>query len=518
MLGRVLSLAAATLLYGCASIQLDVATPPSYAIEQWQDTTLGRNFAAQLASAPGASGLRLLISGQEAFAARAALAEAAQRSLDLQYHIVAHDTTSTQLLYRALRAANRGVRVRLLIDDVNPELRDSDLANLALHPNVEVRLFNPFAIRDPSSLSRILELLGNGERLKRRMHNKLWIVDNAVVVMGGRNLADAYFDATPSSNFADLDVLVAGQVVPEISRGFDQYWNSEWAVPIQALRDTPASAAEADRALTEMAARAEQFRAGDYARSLRETELGRMVRTGQLALITAKATALHDLPGESRTDVPAKTGTIFPAMHQLVEQASEEVIMISPYLVPGERGLDAICRLTRRGVRVRVLTNSLASTDVPVVHAAYARYRPALLDCGVELYELRPADASSWRTRVGFSSGGSLHAKAIVVDRKLLFLGSMNLDPRSKRLNTEVALQVESAAVGDQLGRLFDESTAFEHAFRVELDEPGNPAAALHWTSSEDGQPVRYACEPLVSVWYRIFTSVIGGVIPEELL
>lgn len=517
-LGRLWALAAVALLLGCASVRQDVPRPLSHAIANPQETSLGREFSRQLDSTPGQSGLHLLVSGQEAFAARAALAEAAQRTLDLQYYIVAQDSSSTQLLYRALRAAQRGVRVRLLIDDMNTGFRDSDLTLLAMNPNVEVRLFNPFAIRGFSSLTRVLELLGNSERLNRRMHNKLWVVDSSVAVLGGRNLADAYFDAASDIGFADLDVLVAGPVVPEISRSFDQYWNSEWSVPIEAFVTARPSAAEVDSAVKAMAARAEQFRSGDYAQSLRTMELGRLVRAGQLPLLAATATVLSDEPGDIRSGVPDKKGAIFPVLRQIIEKAQHEVILVSPYLVPGDRSLEVICGLKQRGVRVRVLTNSLASTDVPLVHAGYARYRPRLLACGVELHELRPLAHRLAKARPGLSSGASLHSKAIIVDGQHVLIGSMNLDPRSRRLNTEVALQIDSAAMGQQLTRLFNDATALESAFRVDLVGPGNPADQLSWASMEEGRAVRHTREPLASAWRQLFVAIFGAFAPEELL
>jgi putative cardiolipin synthase len=514
---RALAVAAMTLNFGCTPARLDVPRAFSYAIERPENTELGRLFSKQLATAPGQSGVHLLVSGKEAFAARAGLTESAQRTLDLQYYIVAHDATATLLLYRALRAAQRGVRVRLLIDDMNLGLRDADLAILARHPNVEVRMFNPFTFRALSNLARLPELLGDRDRLNRRMHNKLWVVDNAVAIMGGRNLADTYFDVASESGFGDLDVLVAGPAVSEISRSFDLYWNSELAVPIAALISTATSANEADRALVDMAARAEQFSQGDYARTLREARFGNLLRTGQVTLIPATATVLYDLPGHREAGAGEKTGPIFLALRQIVERAQHEVLVVSPYLVPSDRSLELICGLTRRGVRVRILTNSLASTDVPAVHAGYARYRPGLLACGVELHERRPADGTT-RVRSGFSSGASLHAKAVVVDRQLIFLGSMNLDPRSRRLNSEVALRVESAEIGQQLGNLFDEGTSLDQAFLVALTEPGNASAALRWESFEDGRHVFYTGEPMASLWRRIFTPILGAFTPEDLL
>jgi putative cardiolipin synthase len=513
-----LVVAAMSLNIGCTSVRFEAPRSSSYAIDRPEDTYLGRLVSVQLAATPNQSGVHLLVSGKEAFAARAGLTESAQRSLDLQYYIVEHDATSTLLLYRALRAAQRGVRVRLLIDDLNLGLHDSDLAILARHPNVEVRMFNPFRFRRLSMLARLPELLGDRDRLNRRMHNKLWIVDNVMAITGGRNLADAYFDVASGSGFGDLDVLVAGPAVGEISRSFDRYWNSEWAVPIAALVKKGGSAKEADRALTEMAARAEQFSQGDYARTLREAKFGSLVRSGKLSLHPATTTFLYDLPGDWNAGVNEKTGAIFPVLRQIVESAQNEVLVVSPYLVPSDRSLGLICNLVQRGVRVRILTNSLASTDVPVVHAGYARYRPGLLACGVELHEMRPPAKGSTRPRSGFSSGASLHAKAVVVDRKSIVLGSMNLDPRSRNLNTEVALKIESAEVGRELGSLFEESMSLDQSFSLVLDKPGDPSAAVQWESLEDGVLVRYTDEPLASLWRRIFAAILGAFTPEDLL
>lgn len=509
----------ALLLAGCSTLTPQVPHTPSHALENPQQTALARSFAGALAAGPGeASGVHLLVSGQEAFAARAALAESARHTLDLQYYIVEQDATATQLLYRALLAARRGVRVRLLIDDMNTGVRDSDLAILALHPNVQVRLFNPFSLRGFSSLSRMLELLGSDERLNRRMHNKLWIADNAAVVMGGRNLGDAYFEASPDAAFVDLDVLAVGQVVREVSGSFDRFWNSPWAIPIEAFVRAPVPLADRDAMLEDMAVRAEAFRRGDYAQSVRALDLGRQIRLGGLSLVPVAARALSDAPGDAVADLPDKVEGIFPALRGMVERAQHEVLMISPYFVPSDVSLGVLCGLARRGVQVSVLTNSLASTDVPVVHAGYARYRARLLACGVALFELRPSRERTAHTPQGLSSGASLHAKAVVVDRQSVLLGSMNLDPRSRRLNTEVALQVDSAALGAQLGRVFAEATTPGSAFQVRLDVPGDPTSALHWDGLEDGRPRRHASEPLASPWRRIFTPFMGAFMPEELL
>jgi putative cardiolipin synthase len=508
---------AALLVMGCSSGRRDVPHPPAYAIAHPESTFLGRASAAQLKAAAGQSGFHLLVSGQEAFVARAAMAEASERTLDLQYYIVGEDASATLLLYRALRAAQRGVRVRLLIDDIYAVGRDFDLATLAAHPNVQVRVFNPFRLRGPLGLSRLFEYLGDSARLGRRMHNKLWIADNAVAVIGGRNLGDAYFNLHADSDFADLDVLAAGPVVAQVSQSFDEYWNSDLAVPIAAFVDTAPDAGKLDQALARMTANAEHFRDTDYAHALRATGFGTQVRTGRLPLVPAQAT-VFDTPLPSQAGAAEQHQSIAQAVRQLIQGAQLEVMLITPYFIPGERGVDTLCTLARRGVRVRLLTNSLASTDVPVVHAGYARYRPRLLACGVELHEMRPNALRSGSARPGLSSGASLHAKAVVVDKKSVLIGSMNLDPRSRQSNTEIAIRIESPALGEQLATLFSEATATEEAFRVELSVPGNKNAALIWAGREDGRPVRYDSEPLAGIWRRMVAGLLGALAPEELL
>jgi putative cardiolipin synthase len=519
-----LAASVAILLAACSSPRYDVPRPPSHAIDRPEETYLGHAFAAQLAASPGRSGFHLIVSGQEAFLARAALAESAQRTLDLQYYIVAEDATATLLLYRALLAAQRGVRVRLLIDDLYAAGRDFDLATFAAHPNVQVRVFNPFLRRGPLGISHFLEYLGDGARLNRRMHNKLWVADNAAAVMGGRNLGDAYFNVGGESDFADLDVLAAGPVVAEISRSFDAYWNSEWAVPIAAFVGESPGRAQLEPILAQMAYGAERFRETEYARTLRATELGRLVRDGQFPLVAARARAIYEPPARLGAETSAEPAQSMSALRNAIEAARREVILISPWLIPSERGMGVLCTLAQRGVRVRVLTNSLASTDVPVVHAGYSRYRPRLAACGVELHELRADAGRLGGERPVLSSGASLgsattlHAKAVVVDREIVLVGSMNLDPRSRMSNTEIAVLIESAALGAQLGALFDEAASPGQAFRVELAEPGNEHSRLAWVGQEEGNPVRYASEPLASGWRRFIGSVLGVLAPEELL
>lgn len=514
------SAALAATLIGCSSPRYDAPRPPSVAWTQHEETKLGQSLEQQLAGHDGLSGFYLLDSGLAALSMRAGLAEYSQRTLDLQYYTLHEDTTTQLLIYRVLRAAKRGVRVRLLIDDMYAAGRDLDLATLAAHPGIEVRVFNPFLRRGNLGLSRLFEFLGDSTRLNRRMHNKLWIADNAAAIVGGRNLGDEYFDAHSEVNFTDLDLLATGPVVRDLSKSFDEYWNSEWAVPIAAFvanRPGPVQVAEFERTLE---ARLEGFRDTVYSRALREIRLGPQLVSGQMPLSPARATALYDKPGKisgSSDDLPNPIFT--EQLQPVISDAQSEVILITPYFIPSEKGVGILTALARRGVRVRILTNSLAATDVPVVHSGYARFRAGLLAAGVELSEMRPETTPGARRSwwPGASSSASLHAKAIIVDRRHLIVGSMNLDPRSRLHNTEVAVLLESADLGTRLAALFEDAVSPAHAFRVMLAGTESGETDLVWISDEGGKEVRYAQEP-AGFWRRLFSLVLGSFAPEELL
>jgi len=517
---RLAALCLALAAAACTTPWLDVPRPRSEAWPHPAETALGRSFGEQLRARGGQSGFHLLVSGIEAFSIRAALAESAERTLDLQYYILSEDTTTQLLLYRVLRAAQRGVRVRLLIDDLYALGKDFDLATLSAHPNIEVRVFNPFLTRGGWGPSQLLEFLGDAARLNRRMHNKLWIADNAAAIAGGRNLGDEYFDAHRELYFSDLDVLAAGPVVQEISRGFDAYWNSEWAVPIEAFVSTPPGPQQLAAFERAWEARLESFRDTDYARALRETGLGLALRSGQLPLTPAVADAVYDKPQKiARQGSNESPGAIHSRLRTLIEAARHEVILISPYFIPSEQGLGVLGALARRGVRVRILTNSLASTDyVPLAHAGYARWRPRLLAAGLELHEMRPERPEDIRRRSpGASSGAYLHTKAVVIDRQNVLVGSMNLDPRSRALDTEVALFADSPELGARLGALFDEAVRPALAWRVALAKTASGEPELVWTTEEDGKEVRHDREP-AGFWRRFFSRLLETFAPEELL
>jgi putative cardiolipin synthase len=517
-----LLLAAACWLAGCGTLPLDLPRPPTTAWPSPEGSPLARAYAPQLAAHAGQSGLHALPAGIDAFAARAALADAASHTLDLQYYIVRNDDTTWLLLGRVLRAAERGVRVRLLVDDLDALGKDPDLAVLGSLPHVEVRVFNPFATRGAFGLGHLLEVLGDTRRLNRRMHNKLWIADNAMAVIGGRNLGDEYFDAAGEVNFTDLDLLVAGPAVRTMSDSFDAFWNSRWSLPIHALAPelpTEAARTELQRRLQRQA---EAFRRSAYAQSLREAQLGRTLRTGLLKLKPAPVEVVFDDPAkiDEPEDPGAPAASLFGArLRPLMAAARQELILVSPYFIPSEAGIAGLAALVQRGVRVRVLTNSLASADaVPLAHAGYARRRKALVDAGIELHEMRPDGTRQPRARGLRASGAYLHTKAIVVDRRHLVVGSMNLDPRSRLSNTELGLLIDSPPLAAQLTALFDEAVAPSRAFRVMRAEGGDASAPLVWHTEDDGRPVQHPHEPLTSVWRRALSRLLQAIAPEELL
>jgi putative cardiolipin synthase len=500
---------------GCATLDLTVPRVVSHAWPDPAATTLGRALADRAATDEGKSGFYLLASGMEAFALRAALAEVTQRTLDLQYYAVHDDATGQLLLNRLLAAAKRGVRVRLLIDDLNVAGDERNLAMLAAHPNLEVRIYNAFVHRGPLAITRLLEYVTDSVRLNRRMHNKAWIADNAAAIVGGRNVGDEYFEAHSSVNFADLDLLAAGPVVRDISKSFDEYWNSESSVPIEGFVASAPTAEEVAEFERRLDTRMEVFRDTEYARILRDTQPAFRLLSGSLPLVRARATVIYDKPDKTASgSADAGHREFAPRLRPLVESARREVILISPYLIPSEIVISHLGLLAARGVQVRILTNSLASTDAPVVHAAYARSRERLLAAGVELYEMR-ADALHRTPRAG-ESGASLHTKAVVVDREYALVGSMNLDPRSRLHNTEVAVLVENSELAGSIGALFDEAIQPARAFQLMLSA-GDPARIV-WITTDGGAAMRHEREPLAGWWRRFLANVLAAFIPEELL
>jgi putative cardiolipin synthase len=474
-------------------------------------TQLGLTVAYELEIHPGLTGIDPLVDPIEAFAARIDLARSAQRTLDVQYYIWRNDLTGTLLLEELREAADRGVRVRLLLDDNGiPSNIDDTLAALDAHPNIDVRLFNPFKIRRP----KFIGFLTDFSRLNRRMHNKSFTADGVATIIGGRNIGDEYFGATDGVVFADLDVLAVGPAANDVALDFDRYWASASSYPVgQILPDAPRDELEAlDR---KALAVQRDPAAAAYTDALQKTTDVRRLLEGALKLEWAGTRLVSDDPAKGLNSAPPET-LVTRQLQEILGVPTRELDLVSPYFVPADAGTHYFTQLAGRGVAVRVLTNSLEATDIALVHSGYARRRVELLSGGVELFELArgpdSAGARSHGTDSAGSGGSSLHAKTFAVDAERVFVGSLNFDPRSANLNTELGLVIESPALATRIEGVF-RSLAPRLAYRVHLDEKGNP----YWTRQTGDALVRYDREPN-STWSIRLGIWFFSILPIEWL
>jgi cardiolipin synthase C len=547
-----LALVLASWAAGCASLPSNADRPASHALPSAEQTQLGRLVQERRAQAKAKSdsGFLLLDSVGAAFSSRVALIDSAQRTLDLQYYAI-HADKSTEILLQHLRdASRRGVRVRILLDDFNTVGKDAQVLRLAFEPRVEIRLFNPLPGSRSSLISHIISSVKDMDRISKRMHNKLFIADNAMGIAGGRNLGDAYFGTDDKSNFVDLDVLAAGRIVRDMSASFDHYWNDPLAYPMQKLVSAheleelrkPAPSAQGMDGSNQGAkpmptATAASIPAATASSAilpnLTATSAGspnsRPMDLRQIPLIWAPSLLLVDKPGKIGPDEDeADAGdTVVDGLLHLMEQARQEVLIISPYFVPGKPMMATFAKMRAKGVRIRVLTNSLASNDAPAAHAGYARYRKDLIRMGVELYEMRTDQEGTiggMGSSRGFGSGSaaggsksgtsraSLHTKAVVIDNRMAVIGSMNLDLRSRRENSEVGLLIRSARIAQQAAREV-EATVNQGAYHVELVH-----GDLLWRAPP-GAPFKDAhSEPEASAKLKLLVQLIGPFAPDEML
>lgn len=508
-----LAVLAIALVTGCATPPSDPSRT-SQALADVESTALGRRFAEQARTSAGQSGVRLLIAGSDALAARMALADAAERTLELQYYSIGDDRAANAVLAHVAAAAERGVRVRILIDDLDAAGRDADLAALAAHANVEIRVFNPFRVRGPFGIAHLFELAGDTDRLNRRMHNKLMAADNVVAIVGGRNLGNEYFVAGEGAPFVDLDLVLAGPVVAELSAGFDLYWNSRYSIAIDAVdwRDAGPAAAR----IAALEAHRRGLHASAYDVLLRASGFDWPGGVAWLDLEWAPVTVYADRPDKVALS-EAQQAHVGEGVRALLESAHREILLVSPYLVPGGEGVRLLSERVRAGVRVRALTNSLASTDSIAAHAGYARWRGRLLAAGVELYEMRAGghdpETHAARPRDFDRAPTRLHAKAIVVDRRRVFAGSLNLDPRSQSLNTEVGVLVDSPVLAAEAATLFERMAGSAASFEVRLDADG-----LAWIGHEPGESLVHRSEPDASLARRLALPWLAAFAPDEWL
>ncbi len=505
------------LLTGCAGLAPVADRPESFAFQDTVTTQIGRTVQSKLARHPGLSGFYLLTDGHDAFAARWILASHAERSIDAQYYLLHDDRLGHLFIDMLLQAADRGVRVRLLVDDMSLNgKKDIDAAALDTHPGVEIRVFNPFH----RGVGRWIQFLSRYGEVTRRMHNKSFTIDNQITVIGGRNIGNEYFEADPDLIFTDLDVLAIGPVVDQVSATFDLYWNAPLSYPIRSLVKKKSGLEQLAKTRQALAKILAQHKNIEYLKTLGQGNLAVAISNRSIKYDWGKAKVVFDDPAKITADRKRVDLNLSTQLKPYTDSIAKELTIFSPYFVPGKKGLENLRGLRHRGVRIRVLTNSLASTDVPLVHAGYARYRKDLLRAGIELYEI-DKKLTRWQRRqkkgLSGSSKSSLHAKSFVIDRERVFIGSMNMDPRSIVENTELGMMIESPEIAIRLNQWFDTYVA-DSAFRLALGTNDKGHEIVVWRRELEGAARIYTTEPNTGFWRRLWVGFMRLFVIESQL
>lgn len=491
-------------LTGCAK-HIEQEKEVMYSIPANKHTNLSKYAAPYITAHPDKTGFYPLGDGQEAYFMRLAMIYGAEKSLDIQYYIYRDDSTSSLMTWYLYQAAERGVRVRILLDDMQAR-NDAALAKIAAHPNVELRLFNPFENRS----MRAVGFLGDFNRLNRRMHNKAMIADGAFAIIGGRNIGDEYFSANNNVEFGDIDLLLLGKVIPDIAHQFDVYWNSEPATPVEHLVGNVKPITKADLDAWKESKLIYLTRS-DYAKSLKELPVIQRLMEHSLPLYWSNAKLSYDSPNKVNADNPTNQsddGLLLHKISAVLKQTENSLLIISPYFVPTEEGAKALANAARQGINITVITNSLASNDVFSVHGWYAKRRKILLDSGVKLYEVKVGQEQDKKHSWLGSSRTSLHAKVFIIDQYKTFVGSYNFDPRSAYLNTEMGVFVDSPQFAEQSIQAILSSLK-NTTYRLKLDNDGDIA----WVDDITGK--QYNTEPDTSIWLR-FGAWFSGLLPIE--
>ncbi len=459
-------------LSACTQLQPRPTLPDEFAIAPGQETPLDKAMHDAEAQRPGQSAFRLVVEGTEAYVTRMQAARLAMRSLDVQTYIWHSDLTGLSFAHALLEAADRGVKVRLLLDDMDARAKNDGLAALSFHPNIEARMFNPFASRR-GTMGFISEGASSFGRINRRMHNKTWIADNRIAIAGGRNVGDEYFGASDEVNFVDLDFAMIGPVVRDASASFDKYWNSPSAYPMEVLDAASVTKEGLEKLRTVLAEHMKGAADSRYAVALRNNDaIQRMVKGDWPLQWAATYQFVSDDPLKVTMEKKdAKRTYVGSVLVPMIQATQKQASIISPYFVPGEEVTTAFTGMAKSGREVRILTNSLVANDVAAVHGGYSRYRKDLVEGGVQLWELKPLAGQKAESSLFGSSGASLHTKAFAVDTKTLFVGSYNLDPRSTWLNCEQGVLVENSILAAELEQIFAQQTAGSHAWRVTLND-----------------------------------------------
>lgn len=497
-------------LSGCATVDFDYPKQESVALTSAEtaDTYLGKQILPLVSEHPdGESGFVPVSNGIEALAVRLLMAERAERTLDAQYYLLKRGITGRAFVNALLRAADRGVRVRLLLDDMFTSGYDAGMAGLDSHPNIEIRIFNPFASRT----ARFWDGITGFSRINRRMHNKSMTVDNQITLIGGRNIADEYFGAREDATFGDLDVLGIGPVVQDISTTFDSYWNHKRAAPVAAFAKMPEDpAAELERLRTQLEKARAEVSTTKYAAAVMDRVL-EAVEADSSEFVWAPYTVAVDSPDKNIKKEAATADNITTVLYESLRKAEKEMLIISPYFVPKKSGIEALIAVQQRGIQVTIVTNSLAANNQASVHGGYAPSRKPLLKAGVRILEVR-ADASVDGSEIVArdSAKATLHTKAFAVDRREVFIGSFNFDPRSANINTELGVIIRSPVIAEELVN-FVYSNAKAEAFEVFLNEKGK----LRWRGYDDGVEVILDKEPQTS-WGQRFMAGFYRFLPIQ--
>jgi putative cardiolipin synthase len=508
------------LVCSCAQLPKDYAAENSTAFTDTGDTALGLRSIAVRQERPDESRFIPVIDGVDAFYVRAALAIKAERSLDIQYFLWHKDLTGQILLKLVLDAADRGVRVRMLLDDLDNQVLDPEFYALDTHPNISIRLFNPFVTRG----FKYIDFFSDTARINRRMHNKSFTADNQYTVVGGRNIGDEYFDAEEHKNFYDMDALVTGPSVNKVSNEFDIYWNHETAVPIYAFKHNTATASDLENLRTKLTEYADSHRDSAYADDIRAASIADALRGDQYPAYAGTADVIYDDPAKGLGLPPEEYASMSDLMAPYLDNVQRELILISPYFVPGEGHVEALAgAIENKGLEIAIITNSYLSTDSNPVHAGYSRYREALLAAGVRIFELNPGSRKDRKEgSVAFDSDASLHTKAFIFDREIVFIGSLNLDPRSIDINTEMGILFHSPEMAEDMMSALD-TAGMEHVYELKLVRSPEESKgeftvytwSIEWLEQVDGETIRHTSEPGVGTW-DAFKLFLSGLLPES--
>jgi len=502
--GRIAAVLTLALIVGCSAPPKDYPRTVTTAHREYLETNIGRFFEKEAARFPDRSGFAIVRYGRPAFTARVTMTELAEKSIDMQYYVWQPDITGRIFAERLLRAADRGVRVRILVDDIGLSGRDQNIAALDAHPKIEIRVFNPFASRN----ARFFDFISDFDRVNHRMHNKIMVTDNAFAIVGGRNIGDHYFGVNAESNFRDLDVAAAGPLVRDVSNLFDHFWNGDWAVPISALMDKPSNMEDLKRVSEKTREHIEKHKY-PYPLDQDVADFETALRSIRDNLIWAPGNLVWDDPAAIEHGI--KEGSIARSIRKKLDMVQHEVLIETAYFVVVDRGVETVKQLRDSGVRIRVLTNSLASNDVLAAHGGYAKRRTKLVENGLELFEIRPDAVSVKKRLFSAKSRASLHTKVMVFDKKSALIGSVNMDQRSAAINTESFVYVESPELAAQVAAYMEKGVRPENSYKVVLDDDGD----LVWITEVDGAEVRYRTDPESTFWQRLVSNFIG-LLPVE--